>query len=167
VAEEFALEGAVRKRAGIDCDQHAGGTGRKAMEQLRHHFFAGPVLTGDEHIGVGRTYARHRLQHLTHGLCSRNELGSAGSAQDTIFGLQPLGSALAAMQLHLGAQDAEQTRIFPRLLDEIDLAVEAMRRGARSMLPQAVMTTTGSCGSISLMRTTRSMPSCPEVVSRV
>ena len=38
---------------------------------------------------------------------------------------------------------------------------------ASSMLPQAVMTTTGSCESISLTRETRSRPSWPEVVSRV
>ena len=45
-------------------------------------------------------------------------------------------------------------------------APRRMASTASSMLPQAVITTTGSEASISRMRASRSSPSWPEVVSR-
>ena len=81
--------------------------GRETMEHLRYHFFACAVLASNEYVGIRGTHAGHRLQHLSHRLRCRNEVRCARSPEDAVFGLQPLRSALAPMQLHLGAQNAE------------------------------------------------------------
>jgi hypothetical protein len=66
VAEHLTLEEALGQAAEVDRHQRSSGTGRGGMEPLSHDFFAGPVLTGDEHVGIGGGHPLHELQHRTH-----------------------------------------------------------------------------------------------------
>ena len=54
VAEELALEHALRKRARVDSDQRALCARRKRMEGLRDNFLARAVLAGDQDVGIRR-----------------------------------------------------------------------------------------------------------------
>ena len=47
------------------------------MQRLRDDFFAGPVLSGDDHVGIGRSNAGNRLQNGLHCRRSCNHLGKA------------------------------------------------------------------------------------------
>ncbi len=92
------------------------------MQCLSNDLFARPVLSGDEHVGVGGPNPRHRLEHRSHRRCRSNKVRSPWSTQNAILRLQPPGSLLAAMQFHLGSQNTQQPRILPRLLDKVSCA---------------------------------------------
>ena len=119
VAEQLTLKGAFRQSSGINGDQGAMGARGQAMERLRYHLLAGPVLAGDQHVGIGGTNASHELEDGLH--CGRggDELRSAFGAKHADLGLQPLGSFLRAAKLELGPEDGEQARVVPGLLNEV------------------------------------------------
>ena len=54
VAEQLALEDALREAAGVDGDQRLPGAGRQSVQPPGHHLLAGAVLAGDQHVGLGR-----------------------------------------------------------------------------------------------------------------
>ncbi len=90
------------------------------MQRLRHHFLARPVFAGDQHIRIGGSDARDRLEHRLHGRRGRDELGAALRAQQPVLRLQALRRLQRPMELDLGPQDhREQPLVLPWLLDEI------------------------------------------------
>ena len=119
VAEELALEDALGQSAGVDGDQRTGGAQRNRMQRLRHQPFAGAVLAGDEHVGVGGAHARDHVEHRPHGRRLRDQLREALGAQGAILGFQALSFAQRAAQLDLRFEDGREARVVPGLLNEI------------------------------------------------
>ena len=93
----------------------------EAVEGLGYHFLAGAVLAGDEDVGVGGADARDELEDGVHGGGGGDEVGGVGDpgAEDAVFGFEPLGAAVGAVELDLLAEDGEEARVVPRLLDEV------------------------------------------------
>ncbi len=89
------------------------------MEGLGDHLFAGAVFAGDEDVGVGGADAAHQVEHGLHGGGAGDEVGCAFSAEDAVFGFEPGGALLGAVELELGAEDCEETEIVPGFLDEV------------------------------------------------
>src|SRR6266545_1714825 len=106
VAEELALENALGEASRVHGGERARGAQGDGVEGAGHRPLAGPVLAGDEHVGVG-------------GADARDEPDLALLAQEAHLGLQPLAPAQGLPQLDLGADDREQPRVLPGLLDEI------------------------------------------------
>ena len=88
VAEDFALEGALRQSAGVDGDQRHARARRSGVQQLGDNLLAGAVLAGDEHVGVGGADLRDQLEHRLHGGRAGDELRHAFGAEQAIFKLQ-------------------------------------------------------------------------------
>ena len=89
------------------------------MQRLRHQPLARAVLAGDQDVGVGRPHARNHVQHRLHGAGLRDQAGELLGAQQTVLGFQDLSFAQRAAQLDLRAQNGGETRVVPRLLDEV------------------------------------------------
>ena len=51
-------KGSLGQRAGVHRDQRTRGARRQRVQHLRDNFFAGAVLAGDQHVGIGRPNAR-------------------------------------------------------------------------------------------------------------
>ena len=77
VAEELGLEGSLGESAGIDGDERAMGAEGEAVESLGDDFLAGPVLAGDEDVGVRRADACDEVQHGAHGRGRRDKVRGA------------------------------------------------------------------------------------------
>ena len=74
------------------------------VERPGDHSFAGAVLAGDQHVGVGRADARDQLQHRLHGGAIRRSASGAPSPRSSRFSASrraPRAKRLA--QLDLGA----------------------------------------------------------------
>ena len=119
VAEELAFEDALRQSAGVDGHQRAAGAQRNRMQGLRHQAFAGAVLAGDEHVGVGGADARDHVQHRPHGRGMGDQLGESFGAQGAVFGFQALAFAQRAAQFDLRLEDGREAGVVPRFLNEI------------------------------------------------
>jgi hypothetical protein len=89
------------------------------MQGARDNFFSGAMLTGDENVGVGRADAGNGIENRLHERSGGNELGTSLGLQQAILGSQPFGALQGAAKVDLGADDGEQARILPGLLDEI------------------------------------------------
>ena len=119
VAEELGLEGALGQRAGVDGDHGARGARRESVEGLRDDFFAGAVLAGDEHAGVGGSDAGDGGEDRLHGGRGGDHLRQIGGAEEAILGFEALGAADGVVEVDLGAQDGEQAGVVPGFLDEV------------------------------------------------
>ena len=96
-----------------------GGAVGQAMEGLGHDFLAGAVLAGDEDVGVGGADAGHEIDDGAHGGGFGDEVWCALGAEETVFGLQALGATLELEEFDLSAEDGEEARVLPGLLDEV------------------------------------------------
>ena len=112
VAEDFALEGALRQSAGVDGHQRHARARRGGVQQLGDNLLAGAVLAGDEDVGVGRTNLRNQFEHRLHGGRSGDKLRHAFRAEQAVL----------KFQLARAAQGLVQARHEP----------ERVRRGVRS-----------------------------------
>ena len=119
VAEELALEDAFRHAAGIDDDHRPRGAARHRVQRPRDDALAGAVLAEHEDVGVRRADARDHLQHVLHRRRLGDDLGKAFAAEQRVLGLEPLALAERLAQLDLRADDREQPRVVPGLLDEV------------------------------------------------
>src|SRR5207237_5388505 len=119
MAEELALEDALGQTAGVHGHETLARAARYGVNRLRHGAFAGAVLAGDEHVGLRRPDARDQLEHRTHRRRLGDEKRTDVGLQRSIFGLEPLLAPERARELDLRANDGEQPRVLPRLLDEV------------------------------------------------
>jgi len=89
------------------------------MERLGHHTLARAVLSGDEHVGFGRSDASDDLQHRLHRprLADQERPGFAPQQEVLLFELSPLSQRPA--QFDLRPQDCQKALVLPRLGDEI------------------------------------------------
>ena len=81
--------------------------------------FAGPVLAEDQHVGVGRADSRNHLQHVLHRRRLGDDVRHALAAQQRVLRFEPLALPQRLAQLDLRADDREQPRVVPGLLDEV------------------------------------------------
>ena len=119
VAEQLALEHAFRDAAGVDDHHRARRAARHRVQRPRDDALAGAVLAEDQDVGVRGTDARDHLQHALHRRRLGDQLGHALAAQQRVLGLEPLALAQRLAQLDLRADDRQQPRVVPRLLDEV------------------------------------------------
>src|SRR5688572_11515883 len=66
VSEQLALKDALGDGAGVDRDHGLGRATGNSMQGAGHYLLARPMLAGDEHVSVGRAYARDKLEHRAH-----------------------------------------------------------------------------------------------------
>jgi len=85
VTEKLALEDPLGKAAGVDGNHRSAGARGKSVQRLRHDFFAGAVLAGDQHVCVGRADAADEIEDGPHGRRFGNHGGAGFGAQQTIF----------------------------------------------------------------------------------
>ena len=95
----------------------------------------------------------------------RDEDGVTVGAQRAVLGLQPLAPPQRVASA-ICVRRMETSRAFSHGFATKSRAPRRMASTARSTLAQAVMTTTGSVGSRVRRLSSRSSPSCPDVVSR-
>ncbi len=119
VAEELALEDALRNAAGVQREEGLRGARRSRMEGARHEALAGAVLASDQHGGVGGPDARDDVENGLHRRRSGDHRRRALVAEDAVFGLEPLPLPDRAAECDLGPERREQARVVPGLLDEI------------------------------------------------
>src|SRR5262249_60285095 len=92
---------------------------RKSFNRARATCFPLAVFTCDQHICIRRSDTSHQLQYRLHSRGLRDERWTAVGAEQVIFGLETLLFSEASSKLHLSSNDAQEPRIFPRLLDEV------------------------------------------------
>ena len=119
VAEELALEDALRDAAGVQRHEGPGRALRGRVQGARDDALAAAVLAGDEHVGVGRAHARDDVQHRAHRGRAGDHRGLRLVAQDPVLGLEAVAAAQRAAEGDLRAQGREQPRVVPRLLHEV------------------------------------------------
>ena len=112
VAEDFALEGALRQPAGVHGHQRHARSRRSGMQQLGHNLLARTVFAGDEDVGVGRADLRNQFQHRLHGRRAGDKLRHAVGAQQAVLQFQLARAAQGLMQLGVHADQAESRRSF-------------------------------------------------------
>ena len=153
VAEQLALEDALGQPARVHADERPRRARRGGVQRARDHALARAVLAGDQHVGVGGPTRAIMLQHRLH----RRRLGDQRrpappprSARFSASSRWPRRSA--PRQLDLRAQDGEQRARCPTASGTKSRAPRRIASTARSTLPQAVITTTGSVGSSACRR---------------
>ena len=119
MTEQLAFEYAFGHAAGVDDDHRPRGAARDRVQRARHHPFAGAVFAEDEHVRVRRPDPRDHLQHALHRDGFGDHLRHSLAAEQRVLGLQPLPLAQRLTQFDLRADDREQPRVVPGLLDEI------------------------------------------------
>jgi hypothetical protein len=135
-----------------------------AVDPPRHDLLAGACSPVTRHVGVAGANPLHAAR-APGAWPETRPPGRQPALRELGFLLQPLGGTERAGELHLGAEGGEEAGVVPRLLDEVTRA-QPHRLDGLVDAAQAVMTITGSVGSLARMRERRSSPSRPEVVSR-
>ena len=79
---------------------------------------AGTVLTGNEYVRIRRTDAVNELQHRLHRSGIGNELRRV-LLEELVLALEPVSATKRLAELDLSPQNAEKTRVVPRLLHEV------------------------------------------------
>ncbi len=119
VAEDLALERALRQAARIHRHQRHARTRRSGVQQLGHDLLARAVLSGDQNVGVRRPHLRNQLQHRLHRRRPGHELRQALGPQQAVLHLQLPRPPQRLVQLGMDADQADQPLILPRLLDKV------------------------------------------------
>ncbi len=119
VAEELALEHALRDATGVDRDHRALAAGRHGVERPRDEALARAVLARDEDVRVGRPDAGDHLQHRLHGGRIGDDVRLSFAAQHQVLGLEALSAAQRPAQLGLRPHNRQEPRVVPGLLHEI------------------------------------------------
>src|ERR1700752_394843 len=89
------------------------------MKSLRYDFLAGAVLSSDENVGVGRPDARNQFEDRLHRCGFGNEGWTRLGAKQAILRFETRSMTQRLPQIDLRTQDAEEPRIFPRLLQKV------------------------------------------------
>ena len=89
------------------------------MQRLRYDFFARAMLAGNQHVGIRRPNARQQLQHRLHGSRLGDQFRPPFGAQQAVFRFQHFSLPHCPAKFDLGAQNGNQPRIFPGLLDKV------------------------------------------------
>ena len=118
VAEQLALEDALRNRRAVEGDELAPGARAEVVQAARHQFLAAAGLAADQHVDRRAGQLQHLLTQLHHGRRSPQQqavqlpLARHLGAQLAVFHDQPAGiqGAAHAVQQALGTE---------RLLDEV------------------------------------------------
>ena len=97
VAEDLALERSLGQSAGIDGDQRHARARRCGVQELGNNLLAGPMLAGNQDVGVGWSHLGNEFQHRAHGGRTGDEFGHAFGAQQPVFELQLPGPAQGLM----------------------------------------------------------------------
>jgi len=123
VAEQFALEQALRKAARVDGYECARRAGRVFVEAARDDAFADARFAGDENTGIGGSDAGDHIQHGLH--CARfgEQSGRCFAAQHAVFRFEALATAEGAGKFNLCAKSCQQAGVIPGLLYEVARAV--------------------------------------------
>ncbi len=89
------------------------------MKGSRDNFFARPVLAGDQDVGIRRPDLPNEFQDRRHRWRFRQKCRARFGAQDAVFGFETLCLPQSLAQIDLRAQNGEQARVFPRLLNKV------------------------------------------------
>ncbi len=119
MAKQLALENSLGETARVDGDHRLRGASGEGVKRLGGDFLARAVLARDEDVRVRRPYARDQLADGLHGPRLGDQLGAPFGAQQAVLRLQAQASPQGLAQLDLSAQDGDQPRVFPGLLDEV------------------------------------------------
>jgi hypothetical protein len=123
VSEQLGLEGALGERARVDGHHRLRRAAAQRVERARDDLLARPVLAGDEDVGVRGADVPDEFEHGLHRGRLRDEeralAAAAVLAQHLVLGLKAFALPERARQLRVRAQDGQEPRVVPRLLDEV------------------------------------------------
>ena len=150
VAEELALEDALGDAAGVQRHERPRGAARGGVEGARDDALAGPVLPDDEDVRVGGPDALDHLEHRAHRRRLRDHLRLAVAGAGS--GSRPRAAARwrSARPSAIWVRSVVSRRVLSHGFWTKSRAPRRIASTARSTVPQAVMTMTGSVGSSSL-----------------
>src|SRR5579864_8289804 len=164
VAKQLALECPFRQAAGVYGDHRPSAARRKRMQRLRHNFFSRAVLAGNQDVGIARPNTAQQSEQRLHCFRFRNKHRAVLRAQQTVS-----ASSRSARRMMRYKSTCVRIMLSRRWLSHgfwmKSRAPRRMASTASSTLPHAVITTIGILLSACCSRESRSIPSCPDVVS--
>src|SRR5258707_14803127 len=92
------------------------------MQGLCDDFLASAMLSGDEHVGVGRSDARNQLKYRLHGRRFGDQSRTRFGAKQTILRFKTRSVTQSLPKIDLSSQNAQEPRVFPGLLQEVACA---------------------------------------------
>ena len=130
VAEQLALQQALRERPAVDREERALVPRGQLVDVVCHHFLAGAALALDQHRRVGRRHVLGELEHFQEalGLADGARHPAAFPAADLLAQLLVLDADRA--ELAGPPQDRDQLVVGERLLDVVEGAAVHRLDGA-------------------------------------
>ena len=119
VAEQLALEHALRQPPDVDGDHRSRGPRARGVQPPGGDLLANTVLAEEEHVGIGWRHPLHQPCGLSHGGRLVDEIRQPIAAERLVLAFQPLAPAQRATQLHLGAEYRDQPVVVPGLLEVV------------------------------------------------
>ena len=169
VAEQLALEHALREPAHVHGDERLAGARARRVQPARDELLAGAVLAGDEHVRVRRADALHEAQHGLHRRAVGDDLDLRRrvAAERAVLALEPLRAAQRPAQLDLRAQRVRRAARCPTASRRSRARRAASPRPRPRCCPTRSSRRPAARRRAPAARGSRSSPSRPDVVSRV
>ena len=118
MTKELALENTFGQPADVHGDHRPTAARGHRVQRPGHNALSRAVLARDEHVRVRRPDSVDELEDLLHRRRFGHELRRVLPKQ-LVLALEALATTKCAAELDLRSQDAEKTRVVPRLLYEI------------------------------------------------